>query len=109
MNILGTEYEIKECFRHEDAFLEKLQCDGYCDCTSKVIAIRKQDDYDNADRPEAHIRRVKRHEIIHAYLFESGLGSDWTHEQGHDETTVDWMARQFPKIQKTFEEGGCTD
>ena len=45
-------------------------------------------------------------EIIHAFMFESGLGSSWQHaeEFGHDETTVDWFARQFTKIHKAFVE-----
>ena len=47
-------------------------------------------------------------EIIHAFMFESGLGYSWQHaeEFGHDETTVDWFARQFAKIHKAFVEWG---
>lgn len=42
-------------------------------------------------------------------MFESGLGASWQHaeEFGHDETTVDWFARQFVKIYKAFVEVGC--
>lgn len=40
VNILGTEYTIKrKKFSSED-------CDGYCDYTNKIIAVRK-DNYNN--------------------------------------------------------------
>ena len=47
-----------------------------------------------------------RHEIIHAFLSESGLQSNFEHSQqfGHEETIVDWFAIQFPKIFKVFQE-----
>lgn len=47
-----------------------------------------------------------RHEIIHAFLAESGLQANYEHYRqfGHDETLVDWMAIQFPKIYKAFRE-----
>lgn len=49
-----------------------------------------------------------RHEIIHAFLFESGLSENFTHpEYGHDETYVDWIASQFPKMCEVFKEVGC--
>ena len=43
-----------------------------------------------------------RHELIHAFLFESGLAenSNWA----RNEEMVDWIARQFPKMAKTFQE-----
>ncbi|MFD1464645.1 hypothetical protein ACFQ4L_00875 [Lapidilactobacillus mulanensis] len=41
-----------------------------------------------------------RHELIHAFLCESGLAenSDWA----QNEEVVDWIARQFPKLFETF-------
>ena len=50
-----------------------------------------------------------RHEIIHAFLVESGLDNNWKHaeEYGHDETMIDWMAMQHTKLQKAFEEVGA--
>lgn len=49
-------------------------------------------------------KKQLRHEIIHAFLSESGLQSNWQHiEQfGHDETTIDWFAIQSPKMFKVF-------
>lgn len=102
VNVLGTDYEIhyKE--------LEGEDTDGYCDPTSRVITIRS--DNTNKVQDFEELQRVTlRHEIIHAFMFESGLGASWQHakEFGHDETTVDWFARQWNKINKAFTEVGC--
>lgn len=43
-----------------------------------------------------------RHEVIHAFLCESGM-RQWA----EDEQLVDWMAAQFPKIQKVFQKLHC--
>jgi hypothetical protein len=42
-----------------------------------------------------------RHELIHAFLFESGLDCcSWADK----EEIVDWIAIQFPKLQNVFEQ-----
>ena len=44
-------------------------------------------------------QQVIRHELVHAFLFESGLGADsW----GINEEIVDWIAYQFPKMAEAF-------
>jgi hypothetical protein len=50
-----------------------------------------------------------RHEIIHAYLAESGLSgsSVGVNSWAMNEEMVDWFAIQFPKILETFEKLGC--
>ena len=47
-------------------------------------------------------KKVLRHEIIHAYLGESGLrgSSGWA----ENEEMVDWFAIQSSKIYKTYKE-----
>lgn len=49
-------------------------------------------------------KKVLRHEVIHAFLGESGLrnNSYWA----ENEEMVDWLAIQAPKIFKTFQELG---
>lgn len=42
VNILGTDYTIKECTVDEDSYLK--DCDGYCDKSSKEIVICKNRD-----------------------------------------------------------------
>ena len=58
---------------------------------------------------EKLMKKQLRHEIIHAFLAESGLQANFEHYKqfGHEETIVDWFAIQFPKIMKTFEEIGA--
>ena len=49
------------------------------------------------------VKRILRHEIIHAFMFESGLGFNFEHKPfGQDETMIDWFAIQYPKIKKIF-------
>ena len=52
-----------------------------------------------------------RHEIIHAFLSESGLQSNFEHctKFGHEETMIDWIAVQFPKIYEVYKEVGAID
>ena len=99
VNILGTEYtiELRE-LRDEDI-------DGFTDNTSKLIVIRS-DNENNVGDFEYLQKKQLRHEIIHAFMSESGLQCNWQHiEQfGHDETTVDWFAIQSPKIFEVFKE-----
>jgi hypothetical protein len=103
VDVLGTQYTIEEKSKADDALL--AECDGYCDKTSKkIVIITKGDDCELADF-EVYRRKVLRHEIIHAFLFESGLHENWEHKPyGHDETYVDWIAVQFPKLMKAFKE-----
>ena len=99
VNILGTEYEIiREA-------LEDEEFDGYCDYTAHVIKIRNNNVNKVGDFEEL-MKKQLRHEIIHAFLAESGLQANFEHYRqfGHEETTVDWFAIQFPKIMKVFEE-----
>ena len=97
VNILGTEYKvIREQFKDKD-------CDGYCDYTSREIKIRDDNVNEVGDFDEL-MRKQLRHEIIHAFLAESGLQANFEHYRqfGHDETLVDWFAIQFPKMIKAF-------
>ena len=100
LSVLGTDYRIfPDVPEAEDPLLK--ECSGYCDKTSHKIAICEKEEDANLDDYAAYRRRVLRHEIIHAFLFESGLGADsaWHVEgQEHPEQTVDWIARQFPKL-----------
>ena len=103
INVLGTEYTVLERSKEEDKYLES--CDGYCDKTAHLIVVCKESENNELVDFKAYQKKVKRHEIIHAFLFESGLHENWKHDSwGHDETYVDWIASQFPKLQKAFAE-----
>ena len=102
VNILGTNYYIiEEEFGTKDT-------DGYCDYTNKEIHIRS-DNVNELGNFKSNMNKQLRHEIIHGFMAESGLQGNWQHTEqyGHDETTVDWFAIQFPKLLKAFKEVGC--
>lgn len=106
VNILGTEYIIKIKSKKEDKLLEK--CDGYCDQTSHNIVITSEPEYNELNDFKSYQKKVLRHELIHAFLFESGLAENFKHDEwGHDEIMIDWVAGQFPKILSVFQELDC--
>lgn len=103
-NVLGTEYEIVYANTQDCPYLS--QKDGYTDTSVKKCVVC--DFEDCKDDPSAladlenYKKQVTRHELIHAFLFESGLScnSDWA----RNEEMIDFFAIQFPKIKKLFEE-----
>ena len=101
--VLGTVYGITEKSISEDAALE--HCDGYCDHSSKQIVVSNMlpESPNQLEDMEAYKKKVIRHEVIHAFFFESGLGDN---SYGKNEELVDWIAMQFPKIAEVFEELG---
>ncbi|MEG0898491.1 MAG: hypothetical protein RSF40_02115 [Oscillospiraceae bacterium] len=104
VNVLGTEYKIKYCGVKEDELLEK--CDGYIDWTVKKIVIKTEEEGELKDM-KSYVKNVLRHEIVHAFLFESGLAeSSCKYESGWatNEEMVDYIARQGIKICKAWEE-----
>jgi Zn-dependent peptidase ImmA (M78 family) len=91
VNVLGTKYTIKFSNKVKDKDLEGLS--GYCDFYTKTIII------DETQKDETFVKSTIRHELIHAFLYESGLDvCSW----GRNEEIVDWIANQFPKIQNAF-------
>ena len=107
ITILGEEWTIEEHTDAEDKAL--TDCDGYCDKTVRLIVVgKKKDGCDLADF-EGYRKKVMRHEIIHAFLFESGLHENFTPQAGHDETTIDWIAVQYPKLKRAFAAAGCEE
>ena len=105
VNILGTDYKVQFGTPKEDDYLN--DCAGYTDKTVKKIVVTEQTPDCEFEDFKSYQRKVLRHELIHAALFESGLHESWTHENGHDETYVDWIATQFPKLIKIFDAAGA--
>lgn len=103
--ILGSEWQIDFLSIENDSNLEEK--DGYCDKSTKTIVVRLDNNGGFGNFEEVQ-KSIIRHEVIHAFLIESGLDNNWQHpsEFGHDETTVDWFAIQWHKINKVFEELG---
>lgn len=101
VNVLGTEYTIERIPENEDKHF--TECDGYCDETTKriVVTIREPDKMDKGNL-ELYYQKCVRHELIHAFLFESGLCENC--EWAHNEEVVDWIAAQFPKMLKAMQD-----
>lgn len=98
VEVLGVSYDIFESTESEDADLAGIE--GYCDHTVHRIVINTFEPGDGIyEDLDAFRQRVVRHELIHAFLYESGLGEDsWA----DNEEIIDWIARQFPKMLEAF-------
>ena len=98
VNILGTEYSIRV-----DESLKNTSCDGLCKEYDKAITIRSIEamlcEEDSMETKKIRYDQVLRHELIHAFFCEAGLDDYSSNEQ-----LVDWIAIQFPKMLKTFQE-----
>ena len=108
VRILGSVWTIKERSESEDERLKN--CDGYCDWTTREIVVEREITGNLGDM-EKYIRKVTRHEIVHAFLMESGLHEcagevcSWA----ANEEMVDWIARQGQKIYVAWKEAGALD
>lgn len=103
INILGTKYDLM-VLRERDDQMESLGADGVTDYSVKkikVIAPTRKSPGEVEDL-EAYVRKVIRHELVHAFLCESGLiSADW-----HCEEMVDWVASQFESLLSAMKKGG---
>lgn len=98
--VLGTEYTVKVVKESEDPILKEFN--GYCDYSSKLIIVKDYGDTKDLlapDNPVVPANSTLRHEIIHAFFYESGL-----EEYFRDERVTEWLAIQFPKMAKLFSE-----
>lgn len=100
-NILGTEYKI--------VFVSYLKDrGGETDFYTKTIKISEFEDAPEldltSDKRELQ-KHILRHELVHAFLFESGLNanSNGIEVWANNEEMVDWIAIQMPKIMAAYE------
>lgn len=115
INVLGTEYTVN-WFNYSDLpIFEKRSIGGYSDDVAHEIAICNMKTHPGFEEESEEWcktleKRILRHEIVHAFLSESGLqDSALQCEQAwsKNEEMVDWIALQAPKLIKVFEEAGC--
>lgn len=104
ISVLGSDWTIKE---GNDSELPEVKHQlGCCDWTSRTIYINTNEKYLNKmDSPWRVREATYRHEIIHAFLYEAGLGDSANDADcwSTNEEMVDWFAYQWPKIQEIFE------
>jgi len=111
VTILGQEYEIFQGKVDTDPKLQKWN--GYHEPWSKRIVVDSELAEDNNNAPlgieniDAYIRHIYRHEIVHAFFCESGI--TYRYEDDEEDFLVDWIARQYPKMKKIFEELGVEE
>lgn len=110
IDILGTEYRIETHKVSEDSYMEEKGLAGYCEEENKLIVVADMSEekyFVGMDEKAQEIYRKKtlRHEIMHAFLNESGLSDSSNRFDGawaKNEEMVDWLAIQAPKIFSTF-------
>lgn len=107
VKILGAEYEIIKDAEEKD--YPKLKgLSGYTDFSIKKIIIRRfEKDEDSLEDLEYYQREVLKHEIIHAFFYESGL--DGNSDYARNEELIDWIAIQFEKMLGIFIEAGAVN
>lgn len=117
VNILGTKYKILVRKYDDDPYFAKRSIDGYCDSLNNVIVVCDMTTYKGwEDETKEYALKaqneVMRHEIVHAFLNESGLkASTGSYDCGwaRNEEMVDWIAVQGPKIYRAWLEAGCCE
>ena len=108
VNILGSEWSVK--FGNEEVYPNLTNVDGYTDLSIREIVVddmkASQGQIGAKADLESYQKQVVRHEIIHAFLLESGLDSNSNSADSWavNEEMVDWFAIQSPKIFKVFNE-----
>lgn len=114
--ILGTDYTM--FFENDEKEPRLKENWGFCDFHAKEIYIRddiNKETVDSCRNLEDFKKKVMRHEILHAFLYESGLRENTfkSNAWAENEEMVDWIAIQFPKLVKIYKEldilGDCDD
>ena len=103
IDILGVEYTIylDDCktFHEENRIVY-----GVCDYNFNVIYLNPKFFNDLSVNGKKFYNVTMRHEILHAYLYESGLAecSNTCDSWALNEEMVDWFATQSKKIFETY-------
>lgn len=113
VNILGTTYKVyRKVSYKKDKDLKGRY--GYCDDSERKIVIGDLSEIEEwkketADALKRHESLTLRHEVIHAFLSESGLraSSNDVAMWAKNEEMIDWFACQYPKMKMVFEKLHC--
>lgn len=113
VNILGTKYSIT--MYSDDLFsrctnTEIGECGGICNSFLKEIYIAERDTEQERKSTRAEMVKLSlRHEIVHAFLFESGMdeNSNPSEAWGTNEEMVEWFSTQGPKIYQAWREANA--
>ena len=107
INVLGTPYRVDMVPESEDPKLKDM--DGYMDPSIKRIVVadvnQRPADNESVHNPEWFQKNIVRHELIHAFITESGLEDAFW----HSEDMVRWLAYMFPRLLVAFKEAGAME
>lgn len=102
VDVLGVMYDV--LFRNQDDDKRLIECEGFCDKTTKTIVV---DNFSGGESSnlgfgdkDSYISDIVRHEMVHAFLNESGLQS--SSEWARNEEAIDWISLQLPKMVKAM-------
>lgn len=111
VNILGQKWTILSGTRKQ--YPELSDRDGSTDASARTIYVHhtsKPPKPHHVQNREQYERRCLRHEIIHAFMYESGLHYSSLRYSGAwavNEEMVDWIAIQHEKLHTAFIEAGA--
>lgn len=115
VNILGSDYTVIIKKYDEDPAFAQGGIDGYCEQFTRQIVVCDIATYgewkDQTKKAQELCQKsTLRHEIVHAFLFESGLADSSGHPSegwAKNEEMVDWFALQGPKIYEAWRIAGA--
>lgn len=108
VHIMGVPYKIL-IINDEDYRADK-NADAWCDTSTKeIVVFNFTQSLESKQNLIAYQNKVIRHEIVHAFLYESGLDVNSLESKAWatNEEMVDWIAIQTPKLLKAFQEAGA--
>lgn len=94
--VLGTNYKI--------LVDDEIDVCGNVKYYRKEIRINFKKHYYEGTTDEEFVKNVEntiRHELVHAFMFESGIADERISEEG----LCDWIAVMLPKFKKTMDDG----
>ena len=115
VDILGTRYRIEVHKISNDNYLKDNKFDGYCSEYEKLIVISDVTEKDffgeTTEIERINVEKsILRHEIVHAFLNESGLSANTAQYScgwAKNEEMVDWISIQIPKIVEAYKWCEC--
>lgn len=114
INVLGTEYSVYTDVPvgEDDGLTNRFGYASYLNRKIVVADLNTIDEWskESEDVKKEQVKATLRHEVIHAFIYESGLygNSLGVDAWALNEEMVDWIALQFPKILKIYQQLGCT-
>ena len=108
INVLGT--DIRILFRKEKDDPKLESCVGYFDSSKGWIIVKiLEPDAMSLGNLDKYQKEILRHEIVHAFLYESGLDacSNQVTNWASNEEMVDWFARMGERIYRAWKDAGA--